>query len=97
MRQASSASDITERYSELFRDGLGKLNGQTVHINMKADAKVCRSGKPTQTPNKARTVPFAMKQQVEDELDRLQKDGVIEPVTFSRWASPICTCDKRVG
>ena len=89
VRQASSASDITERYSELFRDGLGKLKGQTVHINMKADAKprFC----------KARTVPFAMKQQVEDELDRLQKDGVIEPVTFSRWAAPIVPVIKESG
>ena len=67
-------------YEELFRDDCSKLKGQPVKINIKTDAKpkFC----------KARTVPFSMKKQVEDELDRLQKSGVIEPVTFSRWAAP---------
>ena len=26
---------------------------------------------------------------VEDELERLKADGVISPVTFSKWAAPI--------
>ena len=89
VNHSTSASAIAEHYSELFRDELGELKGQTVHINMKADAKprFC----------KARAVPFAMKQQVDDELDRLLEQGVIEPVTFSRWAAPIVPVAKESG
>ena len=38
---------------------------------------------------KPRSVPYAMKGKVEEELERLQKLGIIEPVQFSRWAAPI--------
>ena len=33
---------------------------------------------------KARTVPFALQQKVEAELDRLKKQGVIKPVQFTK-------------
>ena len=38
---------------------------------------------------KARPVPYAMKVAVEAELERLCKEGIIEPVAFSDWAAPI--------
>ena len=46
---------------------------------------------PTETPKyfKAHFVPYAMKSKIEDELDRLQKEGIIEPATFSEWAASI--------
>ena len=34
-------------------------------------------------------LPFAIKDKVEDELKKLQEQGVIEPVKFSKWAAPI--------
>ena len=37
---------------------------------------------------KARSVPYSMKAQVEKELDRLEGEGIIEPVA-SDWAAPI--------
>ena len=38
---------------------------------------------------KARPVPYAMRALVEQELDRLTKEGIIEPVQFAEWAAPI--------
>ena len=38
---------------------------------------------------KARPLPYALKEKVEFELERLVKEGVIEPVQFSEWAAPI--------
>jgi len=38
---------------------------------------------------KARPVPIAMKQEISDELDRLQKKGVISPIKFANMASPV--------
>ena len=46
---------------------------------------------------KARPLPYAMKEKVEQELDRLQKAGVITPVEFSDWAAPIVPVVKSDG
>ena len=38
---------------------------------------------------KARGVPFAMKEAVEAEIDRMEKDGILKTVPYSEWPSPI--------
>ena len=38
---------------------------------------------------RARPVPYALRQGIEKELERLLKDGVIEQVQFSEWAAPV--------
>ncbi len=38
---------------------------------------------------KARSVAYSMQPLVDKELDKLVKDGVIEPVHFADWAAPI--------
>ena len=38
---------------------------------------------------KARPVPYALRENVEKELERLQEEGTIEPVQFADWAAPI--------
>ena len=38
---------------------------------------------------KARSVPYAIQPQVEEELDRLIELQIIEPVLFSDWVAPI--------
>ena len=42
-------------------------------------------------------MPYALKVKIEKELDRLEQDGVIEPVTFSEWAAPIVPVLKKDG
>ena len=46
---------------------------------------------------KFRPVPFAIREKVEKELDRLQALGVIQPVRFSDWAAPIVPVLKSDG
>ena len=46
---------------------------------------------------KARTVPFALRQKVECELEQLESQEIIEPVHFSDWAAPIVPVTKRDG
>lgn len=43
------------------------------------------------------TVPFGLRDRVEEELERLQQNGVIYPVRYSRWASPIVPVEKTNG
>ena len=38
---------------------------------------------------KACSGPYAMKVKVEEELERLVKQGILEPVEFAEWAAPI--------
>ena len=46
---------------------------------------------------KARPVPYAMKAPLEQELERLKKEGIITPVQFSEWAAPIVPIVKSDG
>ena len=73
----------------LFADELGPVQGMKAkfHINKDATPKFC----------KARPVPYALKSKVEDELSRLEKEGVIRPVEFSQWAAPIVPIVKGDG
>ena len=77
----SDLKHVLEKHDAAFRDELGTLKGTTATIYVDKDA----------TPRfcKARVVPYAMRKLVEEELDRLQQDGIIEPVQFSEWAAPI--------
>lgn len=83
------ADQLMDRHAPLFAGDLGKLKGCAAHIDIENNAKpkFC----------KARPVPFALKERVEAELNRLHATGVIEPITFSRWAAPIVPIVKSTG
>ena len=42
-------------------------------------------------------MPYALTGKIEKELDHLEQQGVIEPVTFSEWAAPIVPVLKKDG
>lgn len=46
---------------------------------------------------KARTVPYSLRTKVEQELEKLQNDGIIEPISHSNWATPIVPAIKKNG
>ena len=60
-------------------------------------AKIHVDPKATPRFDKARPVPFALQAGVEEELERLQKQGIIEPIQFSDWAAPIVPVVKSDG
>jgi hypothetical protein len=85
----SELKEVLETHKEVFTEELGTLEGTTAKIYANQDAQ----------PKfvKARPVPFAMKIPLEQELERLQREGIISPVEFSDWASPILTVAKPDG
>ena len=85
----NSLQTVLERHSAVFEKGLGCLKGMTAKLNVDNNA----------TPKfyKARTVPLALKEKVEAELDNLESMGIISPIQFSRWAAPVVPVIKQNG
>ncbi len=79
--QGSSLQSVLQQHQVVFSEGLGKLRGYEAKIQVDPDVKprFC----------KARQISYAMKTKLEEELDRLVKEGTLEPVQFANWASPI--------
>ena len=86
---SSALHDIIQKHQQLFREELGTLQGATASIHVP----------PNSQPKfyKARPLPYALKDKVEKELERLQNTGVISPVQFSDWAAPIVPVVKADG
>ena len=75
------AEDIKSEFPSLFSNQLGCYKGK------KFSVQVDESVKPVYC--KPRMIPYALRTKVEKELERLQQEGVISPVTHSSWAAPI--------
>ena len=72
---------LLEQYQEVFNEGIGKMSYFEASLNLI----------PNATPKflKARSVPYALKEAIQVELERLEEAGVIQKVTHSKWAAPI--------
>ena len=70
-------------------EGLGTMKPYTATLHVQPDA----------TPRflKPRPVPFAIKDIIGLELDRLETQGIIKKVTHSEWAAPIVAFPKKDG
>ena len=81
--------DVLDQYADLFKEGMGTLRGTTVKIHIQQNTR----------PSffRARPVPYALRDKVNAELDRLCKADVIEPVQFADWAAPIVPVLKPDG
>ena len=42
-------------------------------------------------------MPYALRSRVEEELVRLEREGILEPVTHSEWAAPVVPLVKQDG
>ena len=77
------------KYNKVFTEGLGVMNNFEATLQLKEGArpKFCC----------ARSVPFALKETIEKELDRLEAKGILEKVTHSEWAAPVVPVPKAEG
>ena len=89
MSHQSELEGLVSKHQGLFDGKLGLLKGIKAHI------EVIDGANPVYT--KPYRVPYALRPKVEQELDRLEKAGVITPVTSSDWATGVVVVPKKNG
>lgn len=80
---------LLKDYEDLFSEEIGEIN------NYKTSFKLKESTTPVFL--KPRPVPFALREQVEKEIDRLEEAGIFEKITYSQWGTPIVPVIKPTG
>ncbi|XP_013145820.1 PREDICTED: uncharacterized protein K02A2.6-like [Papilio polytes] len=81
--------EVDTGYKELFSGGLGRFTGGKASLHVREGAMPVF--------HRARPLPYALRERVDAELDRMLRDGVIEPVDCSDWASPLVPVNKADG
>lgn len=80
---------LVKKYNNVFSPGLGKFNKSLATINLKEGT----------VPKffRARPLPYALQNKIENELNRLADANIIIPVDYSDWATPIVPVLKKDG
>ncbi len=91
VEKAEVASDpavkaVLRRHTEFFSDKPNAIKDFKATIRVRQNA--------TPIFQKARPVPYALREVVEKELDRLEKPGIISKMDRSDWAAPIVVVPK---
>ena len=81
VQESNTLTAVLEAHKAVFRTELGTINCTTAKLQVD----------PQILPvfQKPRPVPFSLRHKVEAELERLEKEGIIQARQFSRWAAPI--------
>ena len=81
MQAQESLQDVLQRHDTMFKPELGRIKGvgAKLHINAVAQPHFYKPW----------SVPYALRQKVEQELDRLVEAGVIVPIQHLDWAAHI--------
>ena len=80
---------LKTKYASIFESKLGSVQGHQAHLHVPENTKPIFV--------KARPVPFALRPAVESELERMEQEGIIYPVSFSDWATPLVCVPKSDG
>lgn len=88
-RRDDEVQILMNEFDDLWKDELGCFNKYEVSLQLKNDSKARFF--------KARSVPFALKDKVENEISRLEKLGILVPVSCSEYATPVVPVLKENG
>ena len=81
IQKGASLENVLTKYEMVFNEGLGTVLGYEAKLVLKENAvpRFC----------KARPMPYAIKEKIEKELNKLVQEGILQPVELSEWAAPI--------
>ncbi|XP_028164865.1 uncharacterized protein K02A2.6-like [Ostrinia furnacalis] len=80
---------LLHEYAELFSEDIGEINDYEATFKLKEGTSPIFL--------KPRPVPLALKDQVEAEIDRLEKAKILEKVNYSKWGTPVVPVMKQNG
>ena len=81
-------NELLIHYDDTFKDSLGCCKAKAhLHVKPNVMPKSC----------KPRSLLFAYREAVENDLNRLMAEHVLEPITVSKWAAPIVMVPKTGG
>ena len=84
-----AVEDILAKYEALFENWYGSIRLYKASIQVREGAQPLFLN--------ARPVPYALKEKVEQELQRLEDEGIICKVSQSDWAAPVVLVLKKDG
>ena len=85
--KVNSVDDVIDKYASVFDGTIGSINTEAVHIKTKDNAQPVFM--------RARPVPYAIASNVEETLDKMERDGIISKVSFTEWTTPIVVVPKK--
>ena len=90
-REPCNMTDFFNRVREspIFEDGIGLIKDFQANIRVKEGS--------IPVYRKARTVAYALREKVDNDLRRQVREGLLESVEHSKYASPIVIVDKPDG
>lgn len=80
---------LLEKHKEVFHYDQGCMKKITVKLHVKPGTEPVFL--------KARPVPYVIRPKVEADLEAMVKNGVLEPLITSEWATPIVPVQKKNG
>ena len=85
----SQLDALLKEYNEIFENKLGTMSNIYAELKLKKDV--------SPKFHKPRPIPFSLHEAVAQELNKLEKEGVLKKVEHSRWAAPIVPVPKKDG
>ena len=79
--EQSAVTRILDQHKNVFREELGTLRGFEAKIYVDPTANLIFA--------RLAQSPMLWRSKVEEELERLVKQGILEPMEFAEWAAPI--------
>lgn len=84
-----SIDSLKDKFPNVFRESLGCLKEFKVKIRFREGAQPSCA--------KVRSVPLAVKQEMEKELQKLKEGGIMEEVESTDWLAPVVAAWKSSG
>ena len=93
-RRSHARKELLEEFNDVFNtsDELKTMTGEPMKIHLKEDVE-------TFAISTTRSIPFAWRDEVKENLDRMTRQGIVKPLGDSptRWCHPLVVVPKSKG